>query len=149
MSWDLNQPTVCPVGLLAAVGGPNPIKWGLILFGICLLLVLLGMFLFFVRLFRLWLQAFLANAQISAPELVGMMFRRAPLEQVVRCKIMAAQAGLPLTTAQIESAALQGVDIERAVLAMIRAKQDDLALNWEDVIAEDTERRYRSRSDGS
>ena len=107
--------------------------------------VLLGALFVFVRLFRLWLKTILTGANIPMVALIGMMLRRTPMDDVVRWKIMAVQAGVPVTSAQIESAILQGVDTERAVLAMIRARQTGMSITWEEVIAEDADQRLHKK----
>jgi uncharacterized protein YqfA (UPF0365 family) len=110
-------------------------------FGLFFLLFLL----FFARLFRLWLQAFLAGAGISFPILLSMLFRRSPIDEIVRLKIMATQAGLNIPISKIESAALQGADIERAVLALIRAREIGMELTWEEAISKDMSDQLRDR----
>ena len=99
----------------------------------------------FVRLFNLWLRAFLARANISLLSLISMKLRHSPIKAIVRWKIMAAQAGVTISTQQLESAALQGVDVERAVLVMIRARQTGQEIEWSDVIARDTDERLNER----
>lgn len=98
-----------------------------------------ALFVFF-RFFALWLRAFLAGARISLPTLVLMRFRRAPVKEIVQLKIMATQAGIGIPVSKIEAAALMGVDIERAVLALIRAKETGVDVTWEEVITQDLER---------
>jgi hypothetical protein len=90
--------------------------------------VFLLVMLVFVRLFGPWMRAFLAGAPIPVITLLGMTFRRTPVNKIVDWKIIAAQARLPITTAQIESAYLQGADVELAVLAMNRAHETGVDL---------------------
>lgn len=93
--------------------------------------------LLFGRLFSIWLRAFLSGAGVSFPELLLMRFRRSPVQQIVDSKIMAAQAGIPIPTSKLEAAVFAGADIERAVRALVRAKETGVEVTWEEVIAHD------------
>lgn len=99
----------------------------------------------FAKLFGLWLRAHLAGAPVSIVSLFCMMLRRTPMKQIVRWRIMAAQAQLHITTDQIESAFLQGVDVERAILVLIRARQVGQEVTWNDVLSEDANQRLKSK----
>ena len=117
---------------------------------VLIVIVLLGLvwllcLLFFWRIFRLWLQAFLSGAGVSLLTIVLMHLRRSPAREIVRLKIMATQAGLNIPIGRIESAALQGADIERAVLALIRARELGEEVTWEELIAKDMGDRLRDR----
>jgi uncharacterized protein YqfA (UPF0365 family) len=113
-----------------------------VILAIVLLLNLLILFLF-AKVVRLWLQAFLAGAKITIPTMLLMYLRRSPVETIVRLRIMAVQGGVPVPISKIESAALLGVDIERAVLALIRAREIGLDVAWEEVINKDMSDRLR------
>jgi uncharacterized protein YqfA (UPF0365 family) len=110
------------------------------------LLMALVMLLLFAKLFRLWLQAFLSGAGIPVVRMIGMMLRRTPVQKIVQLRIMGVQAGVPVDVDQIESAFLAGVDAERAVLAMIHAKQTGQDVTWEDLIREDVQLRLDAKS---
>lgn len=124
----------------------NAAQWGAIAIAGVTVLVTILFAVAFARTFCLWFQAFMSGANITLLSLVSMKMRRAPVKDIVRWKIMATQAGVTVTTRQLEAAALQGVDVERAVLAMIRAKQNGQQVTWEEVIATDTDQRLRERS---
>ena len=68
-------------------------------------------FVVFLRLFGLWLQASMARANVSFLTLICMILRRTPMKELVRLKIMAVQAGLSISTRQMETALLQGADV--------------------------------------
>jgi uncharacterized protein YqfA (UPF0365 family) len=76
-----------------------------------------------------------------------MRLRNVPLQEVVRLRIMAVQAGVPLTAAQLESAWLQGANVERAVLAMIRANETGQRVTWEDLLNTDAALRVEENAD--
>ena len=99
----------------------------------------------FARFLRLWLQALLSGAAVSLPTILLMHLRRSPAREIVRLKIMATQSGLDIPISKIESAALQGADIERAVLALIRAREIGEEVTWEEVISQDISDRLRDR----
>ena len=63
----------------------------------------------------------------------------------MRLKVMAVQSGIDIPTHELERASLRGADVERAVLAMIRAKEiggEEVA--WEQVMSADVLERLRS-----
>lgn len=113
--------------------------------GAVFLLICLLMLVFFARIFRLWLRALLGGAPISLPNILLMRLRRAPVEEIVRLKIMAAQSGVDIPVSKIESAALQGIDIERAVLALIRAREMGMEVSWEELISQDLSERLKDK----
>lgn len=119
-----------------AQNAPPLLMW--VVFGI-ILLVALSMIVVFARYFRLWLQAFLARAPIPFFQLIGMKLRRSPVADIVRLRIMAVQGGVDIPTHEIERAYLQGADAERAVRAMIRAKETSQNVTWEELISTDHE----------
>jgi uncharacterized protein YqfA (UPF0365 family) len=118
-----------------------------IVVGILVLVALVGLVfcIVFARLFSLWLQSFLSGARISFLNLILMMLRRTPAKQVVRAKIMAVQSGLAIPTHDIESAILQGADVERAVLAMIRARDIGQEVTWKEIISLDATERLKKK----
>lgn len=85
-----------------------------------------------------WLQSFMAGAPVSLVELVAMRLRKIPLREAVRLRIMAVQSGVPLTTGQLQTAYLRGADVERSVLALIRAKETGQHVTWDELMSCDT-----------
>ncbi len=122
----------------------TPAETILLIVAVVFLLANLLFLVFFVRVFRLWLRAFLSGARISILNLLMMMFRRSPVDEIVRLKIMATQAGVDLPTNRIESAALAGANVERAVLALIRAREVGADVTWEELISQDMSDRLRN-----
>ena len=55
------------------------------------------------QFFSTWLQAFMARANVTFWSLIGMKLRKVDIRQIVQSKITAIQAGLALTTEQLES----------------------------------------------
>lgn len=103
------------------------------------------MLLFFLRVISLWMRAYLAGGRISPVAIIAMMFRRTSPANVVRFRIMAVQAGLDVRTPQIESAILQGIDVETALLAMIHARATGKEVTWHEATADDVKERLRKK----
>ncbi len=125
-----------------AIDPKQAVIWGIV----ALMALLWIVFLFIaVRYFNWWLRAMMAGANIPLIALIGMKLRRSPVDQIVRLRIMAVQAGLAVSTRQIESALLQGADAERAVLAMMRARDLGKEMTWDEVLAADTNERLQEK----
>lgn len=120
--------------------GGNMFTW--IMVGVMLLIMLMFLFLF-AQYFSLWVRAFLARAPISFPHLVIMSLRKIDPRQIVRLKIMAVQSGVDIPTHELERAYLSGVNVERAVLSMIRAKQTGENVSWEQILSADVDERLK------
>jgi uncharacterized protein YqfA (UPF0365 family) len=126
-----------PLTNLTLAQNPPPLLMWVVF--VIILLVALSMIVVFARYFRLWLQAFLARAPIPFFQLIGMKLRRSPVAEVVRLRIMAVQGGVDIPTHEIERAYLQGADAERAVRAMIRAKELGQEVTWQELLSTDLE----------
>ena len=121
-----------------------PIVLAVILVAAISMLVCLFLFL---RLGGLWLQGFLSGAHVPLPVLIGMSLRRSPTRDIVRWRIMVVQAGVDISIRQLESAYLQGADVELAVLAMIHGRDSGKPCVWDEVIRADTAERLRRKLD--
>ena len=113
---------------------------------IAVLLVIIGVgalafCLLFLKFFRLWLQARLCRADVKFSEFIGMWLRKVDVQTIVLSKITATQAGLTLSTKDLESHYLAGGQTANVVRAMIRAKRDSIDLSWEDATAMDLDGR--------
>jgi uncharacterized protein YqfA (UPF0365 family) len=104
-------------------------------------LVFLVYNLIFLKFFRLWLQAKLSRADVNFLELMGMWLRKVDMRTIVLCKITAVQAGLSLTTRDLESHFLVGGNVAKVVRATILAKRKKIDLSWEEATAIDMEGR--------
>ena len=80
--------------------------------------------------------------------ILGMRFRRTDVRAVVQALAMACQAGTPLSSREVERAYLQGVDLEKLVLAFIQAKKDDLDLTFEQLVQADLGNRLKEKLEG-
>lgn len=113
----------------------------MIVFLVIVLITGLIILLLFASLFRLWLQATMCGAKVSILNLIGMKLRRSDCKHVVNMICMAKQCGLNIRNDYIESAIIQGADVETAILTLQKAKERGIDLSWEDAISEDTRRR--------
>jgi uncharacterized protein YqfA (UPF0365 family) len=89
----------------------------------------------FARYFGLWIQCKMTRAGIGFPELVMMTIRKVNPTVIVRCKIMAVQAGVtrhyPITTRALEAHYLAGGNVPNVIRALIAAQRASIKLDWE------------------
>jgi hypothetical protein len=94
---------------------------------IFVLIALLIIFAVFARYARLWIQSKTTGAGIGIFDLLRMKFRRVNPAVIVRCKIMAVQAGLDetegLTTKALEAHYLSGGNVPLVIRSMIIARK--------------------------
>ena len=100
-------------------------------------LVALVLFLLFLKFFRLWLQARLSKADVKFSELIGMWLRKVDTRTIVLSKITAVQAGLSLTTRDLESHFLAGGRVPNVVRALIAANRANIELTLKTATAID------------
>ncbi len=98
--------------------------------------------LVFFRYFGLWIQCVTTQASISLPSLLMMSLRKVSPTIIVRCKIMAVQAGLtrsyPITTKALEAHYLAGGNVPNVIRALIAAQRAGLTdLDWQTAAAID------------
>jgi uncharacterized protein YqfA (UPF0365 family) len=86
----------------------------------------------------LWIQAFMANANISIFEMIGMRLRKVRPQVIAESKIQAVKAGLlHISTNDIESHYLAGGNVIKVVRAMIAANRAGIPLEWKHACAID------------
>jgi uncharacterized protein YqfA (UPF0365 family) len=91
----------------------------------------------------MWVQAFAAGARVSMPSLIGMYFRQVRAPVIVQAKIMAAQAGLDITsqngitTQRLEAHFLAGGNVMSIIQAIIAAQRANLDLDFDRAAAID------------
>ncbi len=105
----------------------------LILLGIAILVF--GLFL--LKFARLWLQAYFSRADVKLTELIGMWLRKVDMRTIVLSKITAVQAGLKLTTNDLESHYLAGGRVPNVVRALIAADRANIDLSYKTATAID------------
>jgi uncharacterized protein YqfA (UPF0365 family) len=104
---------------------------------IVLLLLALVVLLLFVKFARLWLQAYFSRADVRLSELIGMWLRKVDSRTIVISKITAVQAGLTLTTKDLESHYLAGGRVPNVVRALVAANRANIDLSLKTATAID------------
>jgi len=104
---------------------------------VVLIIVVLVLLLLFIKFFRLWLQAKLSHADVKFSELIGMWLRKVDTRTIVLSKITAIQAGLTLTTRDLESHYLAGGRVPNVVRALIAANRANIELTLKTATAID------------
>ncbi len=104
---------------------------------VIIILVVVVFFLLFLKFFRLWLQAKLSRADVKFSELIGMWLRKVDTRTIVLSKITAVQAGLSLTTRDLESHYLAGGRVPNVVRALIAANRANIDLTLKTATAID------------
>lgn len=103
----------------------------------------LGLIISFLAFGAMWVQAFAAGAKVSMPSLIGMYFRQVRAPVIVQAKIMAAQAGLDIssrngiTTQRLEAHFLAGGNVMSIIQAIIAAQRANLDLDFDRAAAID------------
>lgn len=104
-------------------------QWTWVIAGVAVL-VLFILSIVVLRYASLWIQAYMTKADVSIFDLIGMSLRRVDSRTIVRTKIMATQAGIPVTTRELEAHYLAGGNVDNVVRAMIAADRADLQLEF-------------------
>ena len=108
----------------------------LIVAAIAVLFFLVFLFVFF-SFIRLWIQALLTRADISIFNLVGMKLRNVNYTMIVQQKIALVQAGVRVTTEDLESHFLARGNVPKTATAVIAAHKAGLELPWKTAAAID------------
>jgi len=87
---------------------------------------------------RLWVQAYMSNAQVKMTDLIGMRLRKVDMSMIVFAKIQLVKAGIhEMAINDLESHYLAGGRVGRVTRAMIAANRAVLALDWHKACAID------------
>jgi uncharacterized protein YqfA (UPF0365 family) len=119
--------------------------WTIVWWAIIGLLALLALFVVisFFAFGSQWIQAFAASARVSMFSLIGMYFRQVRAPIIVHAKIMAAQAGLDITsrngilTQRLEAHYLAGGNVMNVIQAIIAAQRAGIDLDFDRAAAID------------
>src|SRR5262245_38282285 len=104
-------------------------QWLLIGGGIALLVGIFFLVIFF-SFVRLWIQALLTGAKISIWELSGMKLRGVNYSMIVNQKIALVQAGVKISTQDMEAHCLSGGRVQKTAAAVIAAHKAGMDLPW-------------------
>lgn len=124
-----------PISTILAAGDIGRV----VLLGIGVIAGIIGIvvILVFAAFFKLWLQAKLSRADVKFSELIGMYLRKVSPRTIVISKITAIQAGLTLTTRDLESHFLAGGRVTNVVRALIAANRANIELSLKTATAID------------
>ena len=110
--------------------------------GLIVVLLIIGIVAFIalllvIKFARLWLQAYFSRADVRLSELIGMWLRKVDARTIVISKITAIQAGLSLTTKDLESHYLAGGRVPNVVRALVAANRANIDLSLKTATAID------------
>ncbi len=101
-------------------------------------LTILTLLIVLAQFFRLWLQAFMSNAEVSILDLIGMRLRKVDSTTIVLCKIQLVKSGLhDISTNDLESHYLAGGRVPNVTRAMIAAQRAVIELDFKKACAID------------
>jgi uncharacterized protein YqfA (UPF0365 family) len=109
------------------LAGPN--KWWLI-GGVIVLLFAIFFLIIFFSFVRLWIQCLLTGAKISILDLIGMKLRNVDYSMIVRQKIALVQAGVKVSTQDMEAHFLARGNVPKTAAAVIAAHKAGMDLPW-------------------
>ena len=100
-------------------------------------LIVLVLLLIVAQFFALYIQALFARAKVGFGELIGMKLRKVDPRVIVLSKIRAVQAGLAVTTRDMESHYLSGGRVPNVITALIAANRANIDLTFKTATAID------------
>jgi uncharacterized protein YqfA (UPF0365 family) len=116
--------------LLTSILAANPQTVGIAVVLLIVGIIGLVFVLLMLKFFSLWLQARVSKAQVGFGELIGMWLRRVDTRTIVICRITAVQAGLQVSTGELESHYLAGGRVPNVVRALIAANRANIPLTF-------------------
>ncbi len=124
------MPVQLPVQLRELAGpmfAANNMVTVTLVLGVAALIAVLVLFVVFAQYARLWIQSVTTGAGIGIFDLIRMRFRKMNPAIIVRCKIMAVQAGFDdsdgITTKGLEAHYLAGGNVPLVIRSMIAARK--------------------------
>src|SRR3954467_7211120 len=121
----MDAPMLAPLFL---VGDSNQVVI-FVVAGIALLIFLFMLILFF-SFVRLYIQSLLTGAKISIWDLIGMKLRNVDYAMIVRQKIALVQAGVKMSTGEMEAHYLSRGNVPKTATAVIAAHKAGIDLPW-------------------
>src|SRR5262245_39148420 len=110
--------------------------WVLLIGGVLFFFLLFFLVIFFSFL-RLWIQCLLTGAKIGIWDLVGMKLRNVDYSMIVRQKIALVQAGVKVSTQEMEAHFLARGNVPKVATAVIAAHKAAMDLPWRTAAAID------------
>src|SRR3954453_9096251 len=112
-------------------------NWWWVVGGIFLLLIAIFFLVVFFSFVRLWIQCFLTGAKIGILDLIGMKLRNVDYGMIVRQKIALVQAGVKVSTQDLEAHYLARGNVPKTATAVINAHKAGFDLPWKAAAAID------------
>ena len=78
-------------------------------------------------------------------ELIGMKLRRTDIKAVTRALIVAKQGGVTIAPAEMEKAWVQGIDLEKVTMAIVRAQKEEMDLTFQELVDAELEDRLAEK----
>ena len=94
------------------------------------LLIVFVFLIIFLKFFKLWIQSYFSNANISLFELVGMWLRKVNASEIVRSKVALVQANIPVETRDMEAHFLAGGNVDSVARSLIAADRARIPLDF-------------------
>ncbi|MFU7562284.1 flotillin-like protein FloA [Stieleria sp. JC731] len=118
---------------------------GLVVIVLIIMAVVFGVIFgfFALRYGKLWVQAYMSVADVSAPSLIRMHFTKVNPNVIVQAKVMSAQAGLDIgrkngiSTRRLEAHYLAGGNVMNVIHAIIAAARAEIPLDFDQAAAID------------
>ncbi len=112
-------------------------NWGMAIAAIVGLVILVSL-LVVAQFFRLWLQAYMSNAEVSMWDLIGMRLRKVDAATIVLARIQLGKAAIhDVDVNDLESHYLAGGRVTNVARAMIAANRAEIELDWRKACAID------------
>src|SRR6516225_7438203 len=118
--------------MILAVNGANWFEDNkvTVIVGAIVLLIALVFLVIFFSFLRLWIQSFLTGAKIGIFDLIGMKLRSVDYAMIVRQKIALVQAGVKVSTQDMEAHYLSRGNVPKTATAVIAAHKAGMDLPW-------------------
>src|SRR5437870_8046612 len=107
----------------------DPRSW-LMIVGLVIVVVAVVFILVFLSFLNLWIQCVLTGADISIWSLLWMKLRKVNYEMIVKQKIALVQAGVKVSTSEMEAHYLSGGNVEKTAFSVIAAHKASIDLPW-------------------
>lgn len=107
----------------------DPSTW-VIIAGLVIVVAAIVLTFVFLSFLNLWIQCVLTGADISIWNLLWMKLRKVNYELIVKKKIALVQAGVAVSTSEMEAHYLSGGDVEKTAFAVIAAHKASINLSW-------------------
>jgi uncharacterized protein YqfA (UPF0365 family) len=103
--------------------------WGLLVIGVALIVGLIFLLIFF-SFVKLWIQAFLAGAKVGILDMIRMKLLNIDYNMIVRQNIALVQAGVRVSTKEMEAHVLSRGNVQKVTGAVIAAHKAGMDLPW-------------------